>query len=636
MAVFSISASGLRVAFARQDVRANNIANSVTPGYKASRVDQVDVRPGGGTAVGAIQLMLRQGPLELMDGSPFALAVNGEGFFEVQTAQGTRYTRVGSFGLDANQQVVMPGNGAVVKDVNGNPITLGLGGNGPAQATSAVQFGGNLNGAGAAAMNGSLLETNVFIDNTTATPANGSTLLSNLSRMPETPGPATDLNLANGQTLTFRVNGQNYTFNVGTSLTPGANGFGTTLGELAGFMERSLGLQGGFSAVRESGGVPLQPPATALLDTNANGLIDRVVVGQDLVAAGAKIGDQIVFRSGGATGVTGTIGSIIGTMMPMDTIVLATEIPAGGVQPVVGDQFSIHEPPRVQVGNGTTLPNQFGNGSQDGRLRLAGSAGSVNDLTRVELLGPTGTLTQFLTRRSADGESVLTTSTVFDSVGTARTVQTAMVLEAKGSTGNQWRAFGLSRDSATSLGLSRGVGTGTLTFDTAGRLTNQNVSYNVQLPNAGVATPLTLSPDFAGVSGLASPSQMFTREQSGNPTGTLNGFSIGGNGTIAGAFSNGTTQNLSQLRLVRFANPGGLIQVGDNLWAAGPNSGPPIAGVAGQGGFGEVIFGALEGSNVDLGEELVGQIVNKAFAGANLAAIRAQNEMLGTLLDTVR
>lgn len=638
MTVFSISASGLRVAYTRHAVRANNVANASTPGFRASRVDTVDVRPGGGAAVGAIQLMLRQGPLELADGSPFALAVNGDGFFEVQTAQGLRYTRVGSFGLDANQQVVMPGTGAVVRDSAGNPITLPLGDSGAAQATSSLQLGGNLNGAGAAAMNGSLLESNVLIDKTLGTPATAATPLSNLSRLPETPGPAVDLNVASGQTLTFRVNGQEYKFNVGTSLAPGSDGYGTTLGELSGFMGRALGLQGSFGAAR--GNPPLQPPATGLQDTNANGLIDRVQTGQDLVAAGVKVGDVLAFRSGGATGLTGSVAGFATTLTPNDTIVLATEIPAGAIQPAVGDQFSLHEPPRVSVGNQTTMNGagtpQLGNASADGRLRIAGDAGSVNDLSRVELLGPNGTLAQFLTRRSADGESVLTTSTVFDSVGTARTVQTAMVLEAKGAGGNQWRAMGRSRDSATALGIDRAVGTGTIQFDTSGRLQSQNVEYDLQLPNAGVATPLTVTPDFGGVSGFAGASQVFTREQTGNPTGTLNGFSIGGNGTITGTFGNGTTQDLSQLRLVRFANPGGLIQVGDNLWAPGPNSGPPIAGVAGQGGFGQVVFGALEGSNVDLGEEMVGMIVDKAFAGANLAALKTQNEMIGTLLDTVR
>lgn len=105
MSVFAISASGLRTAFRRQDVVANNLANLTTPGFKSAQVDQVDVA-GGGTAIGSISVRLTQGPLELDEGAPFALAVNGEGFFQVDTPQGPRYTRAGSFHLDAEGTVV--------------------------------------------------------------------------------------------------------------------------------------------------------------------------------------------------------------------------------------------------------------------------------------------------------------------------------------------------------------------------------------------------------------------------------------------------------------------------------------------------------------------------------------------------
>ena len=39
-------------------------------------------------------------------GAPFDLAINGKGYFTVQTPQGMRYTRDGHFTLDANGQIV--------------------------------------------------------------------------------------------------------------------------------------------------------------------------------------------------------------------------------------------------------------------------------------------------------------------------------------------------------------------------------------------------------------------------------------------------------------------------------------------------------------------------------------------------
>jgi flagellar basal-body rod protein FlgG len=105
MTIFSISSSGLRAAFRRQDVIANNLANLVTPGFRSSRADMVDI-PGGGTAVGSISVRLTQGPLEIEEGLPFTLAVHGDGFFRVETPQGPRFTRAGSFHIDRDGRVV--------------------------------------------------------------------------------------------------------------------------------------------------------------------------------------------------------------------------------------------------------------------------------------------------------------------------------------------------------------------------------------------------------------------------------------------------------------------------------------------------------------------------------------------------
>ena len=101
---FSVSVSGIRVGLRRLDVSANNIANATTPGFKSSRVDAVDVKPGG-AAVGSIRVNFNPGPIEIDDGG-FSLAIEGDGFFRVQTPNGERYTRSGAFGFDADGNVV--------------------------------------------------------------------------------------------------------------------------------------------------------------------------------------------------------------------------------------------------------------------------------------------------------------------------------------------------------------------------------------------------------------------------------------------------------------------------------------------------------------------------------------------------
>lgn len=101
---FSVSISGIRVGLGRLDVSANNIANLTTPGFKSSRLKAVDRVPGG-TSIGSIRVDFSQGPIEVAEGG-FSLAIQGDGFFRVETPQGERFTRAGAFGLDADRNVV--------------------------------------------------------------------------------------------------------------------------------------------------------------------------------------------------------------------------------------------------------------------------------------------------------------------------------------------------------------------------------------------------------------------------------------------------------------------------------------------------------------------------------------------------
>ena len=86
--------------------------------------------------------------------------------------------------------------------------------------------------------------------------------------------------------------------------------------------------------------------------------------------------------------------------------------------------------------------------------------------------------------------------------------------------------------------------------------------------------------------------------------GTLTSFSIGEDGIIRGAFSNGISRTLGQIRLARFTNVQGLEQQGRNMFAVGANSGLAIEGDPGQNGIGRLVAGAVELSNTDIGQNL--------------------------------
>lgn len=104
--------------------------------------------------------------------------------------------------------------------------------------------------------------------------------------------------------------------------------------------------------------------------------------------------------------------------------------------------------------------------------------------------------------------------------------------------------------------------------------------------------------------------------------------SVSPDGQVSARLATGQTQALGTVEIVRFANPGGLTREGGSLLAESPASGPatPAAGA-------RMVFGAVEGSNVDIADDMVGLIVGSASVKANLAALRTQDDILGEILD---
>jgi len=117
------------------DTAAANLANAQTPGYRAEREyfrsvllgpDALDSQLGRTVnnfgLLGGDRLSLSQGTLE-QTGNPLDLAIEGQGFFEIQTANGLRYTRDGGFHRARNGQLVTA-SGEPVLSTTGQPIAV--------------------------------------------------------------------------------------------------------------------------------------------------------------------------------------------------------------------------------------------------------------------------------------------------------------------------------------------------------------------------------------------------------------------------------------------------------------------------------------------------------------------------------
>lgn len=95
----------------------------------------------------------------------------------------------------------------------------------------------------------------------------------------------------------------------------------------------------------------------------------------------------------------------------------------------------------------------------------------------------------------------------------------------------------------------------------------------------------------------------------------------------------GTTgqQEIGQLQLAKFPNPAGLLSIGKNLYTETSASGNAQQGAANQGGYGSIQQGFLEGSNVQVVEELINLIQAERAFESNSKIIKSADTLLRTV-----
>jgi flagellar basal-body rod protein FlgG len=88
------------------------------------------------------------------------------------------------------------------------------------------------------------------------------------------------------------------------------------------------------------------------------------------------------------------------------------------------------------------------------------------------------------------------------------------------------------------------------------------------------------------------------------------------------------TTEVGKIELANFANPSGLMALGQNLYRPTAASGDAVTGTPGQEGLGQTSQGFLELSNVSVVEEMVNMIVGQRAYEASSKAVRTSDEML--------
>ncbi|HEU4576678.1 MAG TPA: flagellar hook protein FlgE [Polyangiaceae bacterium] len=262
-------------------------------------------------------------------------------------------------------------------------------------------------------------------------------------------------------------------------------------------------------------------------------------------------------------------------------------------------------------------------------------------------LDPRDPVLTFDVTQAAQTSNFSTSISVFDSLGTARTLD--VYFNNAGGNLYNYSVVAHGEDLAGgTAGVDQVVGTGTLQFNSDGAL-DTATTPPLSLSFAGGATAnqaieLDFGPDITndgstgllGTTQFASDSAVSSQSQDGYTSGEFSGLAIDGTGLVQGLYTNGQKVTIGQLAVAKFRSNDGLGRAGQNLWIETRESGTAALGGASTGGRASVSAGALESSNVDLGEEFVGLIQHQRSFSANSKTITTADEMLQELINIKR
>lgn len=237
-------------------------------------------------------------------------------------------------------------------------------------------------------------------------------------------------------------------------------------------------------------------------------------------------------------------------------------------------------------------------------------------------------------RTNASSYNNATSTTIYDGSGTAMTMTSYYVRNSAADTPTTtaWNVYSFVGDQQlTSGGSTAPV---PVTFNAAGDMTAPAaaIAFDPFTPSAtGIAQ--TLSLDLAGSTQKASTFSVAARSQNGASVGKLSGVTVDNSGIVMASFSNGDTQALGKVALANFTNQTGLRQTGNGYWSSTGISGSATLGSAGENGFGSLMSGTIEGSNVDITEELVNLIAAQRNFQANAKALDTQSQISQTIFN---
>jgi len=248
---------------------------------------------------------------------------------------------------------------------------------------------------------------------------------------------------------------------------------------------------------------------------------------------------------------------------------------------------------------------------------------------------------------AAVNDTFNTSMPVYDSLGTAATVQ----ITWKKTATNTWTAsFGnatLASDPTKTVGTT--TGSLTVAFNSDGSIDSVTPAAST-VSIAGWttgATDSTIKLDFGQSggsgsltqfsSGAATPDVSVTSvTPDGLPFGRLSGISIGKDGIVNATYSNGQTTAIYKVAVATFASPDNLSAQSDGIYLPTIASGNAIVQASGTGGAGTILGGQLEASTTNTSEEFSTMMQAQQAYSASAQVISTVSKMFDTLINNLR
>lgn len=204
--------------------------------------------------------------------------------------------------------------------------------------------------------------------------------------------------------------------------------------------------------------------------------------------------------------------------------------------------------------------------------------------------------------------------------------------DATTNTPSTWKVYTYIGDKQLEVGGS--TAPVSITFSSTGAISSPTtpIKYDQFIPLSGAA-PQDVTLSLANSTQLSSAFAVNSKAQDGVAVGQLSGVTVNSEGLIQASFSNGDIVPLGKVALAKFSTPTGLRQIGNSYWSATGLSGSATMGSASADGFGSLMSGQIEGSNVDITEELVNLIAAQRNFQANSKALDTANQVSQTIIQ---